>query len=71
MSYHLYVTRSAWHTLSTTEGLVMVQLPLEQHGSELCGSTYMLMFFNKDTVTPLYPGFALWIQPAADQTQYF
>lgn len=51
---------------------IQVQLTLKQHGSERRGSTYVQIFFNKNTVGPLYPpGFAFTIRPTVDLKQYF
>lgn len=36
---------------------IYVQLTLEQHRFELCGSTSMWTFFSKFTVSPVSPGF--------------
>ena len=49
-----------------------IQLTLGQYGFELCGSTYMQIFFNKYTVDLLYfLVLHLWIQPTLSRKLYF
>ena len=49
--------------------IFIIQLTLEQHGLERCGSAYMQILFNKCTVSPPYAQVShLQSQPTAART---